>query len=61
MINWCIRCNGSGRIDDSNSKWWQFWKTIKCPVCHGDKKGYAVPPKNYAKTFPAAPPLPKKY
>jgi len=59
MINWCYRCKGSGKIQDLNAKWWQFWKTMICPVCWGD--GYALPPKNYAKTNPVAPPLPQKY
>ena len=54
MRNWCYRCNSSGKIQDLNAKWWQFWKTIVCPVCNGNTE--ILPPKEKPLGRPPAPP-----
>lgn len=36
MINWCCKCNGSGKIRAFDSHWWQFFaKGQECPDCKG--------------------------
>ena len=41
MINYCNTCKGSGKIQDPDAKWWQFWEHVQCSVCGGD--GYINP------------------
>jgi len=57
MINYCNTCNGSGKIQDPDAKWWQSWKHVQCSVCGGD--GYIKPPSE-AKTTVCTPVLLKK-